>query len=248
MDPAKPESADQSAMWTPVARGRAHELVIDAIEEQVAAGRLKVGDTLPPEREFAARLGVSRAGVREAIRVLEGHGVLESRVGAGRESGTVITSMPSPALTRLLRLHIGLSNFPTKDVTETRVALERASATAAARNASDEHLAAMVASLKAMDRSGVTVEEFNDADTDFHVAIAEAAENRLLADLTIAIRASLRAPILVAMNSVERWPELRGHLTAQHWQIYDEIAAGKAVRAADLLEDHIRFAFRELPV
>ncbi|MDO5493227.1 MAG: FadR/GntR family transcriptional regulator [Nesterenkonia sp.] len=233
--------------WAPVPKARAHELVIEAIEEQVMAGRLKVGDTLPPERELAAMLRVSRAGVREAIRVLESHGALESRVGAGASSGTVITAMPGTALTRLLRLHVGLSNFPLGDVVELRIALERASAGLAAHNADDGDLDRMRETLSRMESAEADREVFNDADTDFHVAIAEAAGNRLVADLTTAIRNSLRAQILHAFHRRESWEDLRGRLLDQHREIFTAVEAGDADRAAALIEQHIRFAVSELP-
>lgn len=134
---APPSARTPDLSWAPIPKSRAHELVIEAIEEQVMSGRLSVGDTLPPERELASMLQVSRAGVREAIRMLESHGALESRVGAGSSSGTIITAMPSTALTRLLRLHIGLSNFPVGDVVELRIALDRTSAGLASKNADD---------------------------------------------------------------------------------------------------------------
>ncbi len=77
------ESVTPAPQWRPVPRVRSHELVIAAIEDQIMGGALKVGDPLPPERELAARLQVSRAGVREAIRVLEAQGVVRANVGAG---------------------------------------------------------------------------------------------------------------------------------------------------------------------
>ena len=70
-------------LWLPVRKARAHELVIEVIEDRILSGALKVGDALPPERELAASLEVSRAGVREAVRVLESQGVLRSQPGAG---------------------------------------------------------------------------------------------------------------------------------------------------------------------
>lgn len=244
---SSPSARTPDLPWAPVPKTRAHELVIEAIEEQVMAGRLKVGDTLPPERELAARLKVSRAGVREAIRVLESHGALESRVGAGASSGTVITAMPGTALTRLLRLHVGLSNFPLGDVVELRIALERASAGLAAKNADDDDLTRMRETLARMEPADAGREAFNDADTDFHVAIAEAAGNRLVADLTTAIRNSLRTQILHAFHRRESWERLRGSLLAQHREIFEAIAAGESERAGDLIEEHIRFAVAELP-
>lgn len=248
MDSPQEGAERRTADWTPVPRSRAHELVIDAIEEQVAAGRLVVGDSLPPEREFAARLGVSRAGVREAIRVLEGYGVLESRVGAGRGSGTFIAALPSEALTRLLRFHIGLSNFPVEDVQETRIALERASAGLAAQNSSDEDRQQMLSAIETMENDGGSVETFNDADTAFHVAIAEAAGNRLLADMTVAIRASRRSPLLTAIHSTQGWEQVREELIEQHRGIFDAISAGQSHQATELIEEHIRFAFAHLTI
>ncbi len=192
--------------WRPVARPRSHELVIAAVEDQIMSGALTVGDPLPPERELAARLEVSRAGVREAIRVLEAQGVVRSNVGAGPLAGTFIASMPSAALTRFLRLHVALSNFPMTDIIDARVMLERNSATLAASHVDAATLASIHTPLAAMDVPELGCEPFNDADTDFHVAIAEASGNRLVADMTVAIRASLREPILRAMRRVPIGP------------------------------------------
>lgn len=236
-----------SPQWRPVARVRAHELVIAAIEDQIMSGALEVGDPLPPERELAARLQVSRAGVREAIRVLEGQGVVTASVGAGAEAGTFIAAMPSAALTRFLRLHVALSNFPMADIVDARVMLERNSAGLAAVHATEAQLTAIRLPLTAMDDDGRGCEPFNDADTDFHVAIAEASGNRLVADMTIAIRASLRAPILAAMQKVVDWPAQACRLQGEHHGIYRAIAGHDAAQAADLTERHIRNAFTAMP-
>ncbi len=241
---SQPESG--APVWRPVGRARAHELVIDAIEDQILAGTLAVGDPLPPERELAARLEVSRAGVREAIRVLEGQGVVRSSVGSGREAGTFIAAMPTAALTRFLRLHVALANFPVDDVVAARVMLERSSAALAAQHADAEALAVVRRSLDAMDAPGLPREEFNEHDTHFHVAIAEAGGNRLVADMTTAIRDSLRLPILAALRALDDWGGTCGRLRAQHHGIYDAIVSGDATRAADLAEAHILQAQAEL--
>lgn len=241
------QSATPVPQWRPVPRVRSHELVIGAIEDQIMSGALKVGDPLPPERELAARLKVSRAGVREAIRVLEAQGVVTANVGAGPDAGTFIASMPSAALTRFLRLHVALSNFPMHDIVDARVMLERNSAMLAAAHAGEDKLAEVRAPLSVMDDIGADCEPFNDADTAFHVAIAEASGNRLVADMTVAIRASLRQPILEAIRQVADWPGLARTLQAEHHAIYDAIAAHDGRSAADLTERHIRAAFNALP-
>ena len=242
---AKPAGKD--VPWRPVARSSTHELVIAAIEDQIMNGTLAVGDLLPPERELAAHLQVSRAGVREAIRVLEGHGVLRSDVGSGRGAGTFVAALPSAALARFLRLHVALSNFRLQEVVEARLLLEQTSAALAAERADAAALAEMERLLAVMDEPGVSREAFNDADTAFHVAIAEAGGNSLFSDMTGAIRGSLRAPILAALTQVSDWEAVARSLRAQHRGILEAIADGQAGLAGRRTEEHIRSASAMLP-
>ncbi|ASK66728.1 GntR family transcriptional regulator [Brachybacterium avium] len=242
---ARPAEAD--AAWTPVTRSSTYELVIDAIEDQIMNGALVVGDLLPPERELAARLRVSRAGVREAIRALEAYGVLRSEVGSGRGAGTFVAAMPSAALERFLRLHVALSNFGRHEVIETRILLEQASAALAAERADADALAELERLLVVMDDPDVTREGFNDADTAFHVAIAQAGGNALFSDMTAAIRASLRTPIMESFTKIADWQPIAVTLCAQHHGIFRAIRDGRAEEAAELTAAHIRHAAAALP-
>lgn len=232
--------AQTTAAWEPVPRSRTFELVLARIEEQILAGNLRVGDRLPPERELVELLGVSRAAVREALRVLEAQGVLRSRVGTGPASGSVIAAMPSEGLTQLLRLHMALANFPHNDVAEARATLERSSARLAAERATEDDLARMREHLLRMDQQGLALEEFNDSDTAFHVAIAEAGGNRLVADMTIAVRSAVRHTLLSAFHKLPDWEAVATRLRAEHHGVYDAIAAKDSERAGDLVEAHIR--------
>ncbi|MFC4058613.1 FadR/GntR family transcriptional regulator [Planomonospora corallina] len=236
----------EAAEWEPVPRFRTFELVLARIEEQILAGSLRVGDRLPPERELVELLGVSRAAVREALRVLEAQGVLRSRVGTGPSSGSVITAMPSAGLTQLLRLHIALANFPFDDVVESRATLESASARLAAGRATEEDLARMRAELARMDEPGLPRERFNDHDTAFHVAVAEAGGNRLIADMTVAVRNAVRHTLLGAFHRIGDWEAVAARLRAEHHAIYDAVAAGDGERASRLVEAHIRDFHRDV--
>jgi GntR family transcriptional repressor for pyruvate dehydrogenase complex len=230
-----------SSPWQPLPRARTYELVLDRIEEQIRAGRLSVGDRLPPERDLAAMLGVSRAAIREALRVLEAQGVLlKPQVGTGPESGSIIADTPGAGLARLLRLHVALANFPFADVVEARIILERASARLAAASASAEDLERIRAPLEQMDDPPLPREAFNDLDTDFHVAIAQAGGNRLVADLTGAMRNSLRHPLLEVFNRIDDWPPAAAMLQHGHHAIYDAIAARDPESAEKRTESHIR--------
>ena len=154
--------------------------------------------------------------------------------------------MPSRALERFLRLHVALANFPVDDVIQARIALERLSARLATANARASDLAAMREALAAMDVAGIDKSAFNDADTAYHVAIAGAAGNRLVADMTVAIRESMRLPLLDAFRNVGEWDDLVDGLRAQHQAIYRAIEERDADRAEDLVEEHIRSAWHRL--
>ena len=232
--------------WQQIPRTRAYELVIRQVEDQILAGALSVGDRLPAERDLAAKLGVSRAAVREAMRAMEAQGVVRSGVGVGPDSGTFLTSMPSKALTQFLRLHMALANFPIDDVVETRIMLERWSARLAARQASADDLATMERLLDAMDAETADMRAFNELDTDFHVAMAEAAHNTLITEMTTAIRHSMRSMMLTSFRDHGDWAQLSDLLRAQHRAIYDAIASHDQQRAADAVEDHLRSAYATL--
>lgn len=211
------------------------------------AGDLRVGDPLPPEREFAAQLDVSRAGVREAVRVLESSGILRSAPGSGPGAGTFVAALPRPALTRLLRLHVALASFTIDDLLRTRVALERASVHLAATTPEAGGLDRAREALSVMERPGVTREEFNDADTEFHIALAEASGNDFVASLTAAIRESMRSPILAGLVDTPEWESLAEKLTADHRDILRAVEDGDADLAMRRTEDHIYSAAAALP-
>ncbi|MGW0785614.1 FadR/GntR family transcriptional regulator [Streptomyces sp. NPDC002913] len=226
--------------WQPVRQSRTHELVLQSIEEQVFAGELKAGDRLPPERELAPVLGVSRSALREALRVLETIGVLVAQPGRGPDSGARIVRNPDDALGRLLRLHFALGSYSLHDVLEARVVLERSSWEAAARHASPEDLDEAGELVRRMGEPDVGVAEFNDLDTRFHVLIAGSSGNALTSTLTSAVRESVRPLILRALEEMDDWPATSRALNAQHEQLLRLVRDGRGAEAADLVEEHIR--------
>ncbi|GAA0536128.1 GntR family transcriptional regulator [Saccharopolyspora subtropica] len=239
---------EQAANWRPVARAHTYELVIDRIEEQILTGTLRVGDRLPPERDLAAMLGVSRSAVREALRALQAQGVLRMAVGTGPDSGTTVAALPSQAMTRLLRLHVALANFPLRDVVEARVMLERESARNAAVRATDQELADLHRMVEEMAAPDLDRDRFNELDIAFHVAIAEAGGNRLIADMTIAIRESLRHPLSRAFRDLgEKWTGIAAGLRDDHRAILAALRAHDPDLAEHRMVEHIRGFYATIP-
>lgn len=219
---------------------KAFERVLQHVEQGILDGSLRVGSLLPAERDLAVQLGVSRTAVREAIRALEAQGLLTCSVGAGAAGGTRIASEHGQALSTLLRLHVALGQVPVQDAVDLRVLLERTSASRLARDGQGCP-ADLGGALDRMRDTGLDLTGFNELDTAFHATIADLAGNRLVADLTVAMRESIARAIRSAARRATDWEDYRAEVLAQHAGIVEAITAGDADLAADRAEDHIRW-------
>lgn len=227
---------------------KAYEVVQRHIEKHIIDGTWSVGTLLPPERELATQLGVSRTAVREALRTLAAQGLIASNVGAGPESGTRITGQHGQALGKLLQMHVALAEFPVDDVVETRITLERHSASLLASKVSASDLATLSDLLARMENDSLALADFNELDTEYHVTIAELGGNQVTAVLTAAIRQALSSPIRTASSQLADYPSFRQQLCRQHRRIFEAIALRDGLLAADLMEEHIRSAYEVLPI
>ena len=107
--------------FQPIKAKRAFEAVCEQIRREVALGTLKPGDRLPPEREFAEQLGVSRTAVREAMRSLENAGIVQCQQGMG--GGAFIRKRDSSTVTQAVGDMVMLGQIPSHSVTEMRIIL-----------------------------------------------------------------------------------------------------------------------------
>mgnify|MGYP001263515329 FL=1 len=223
----------------------AYQIVLRHIEAGILSGEHHAGDQLPTERDLATQLSVSRSAVREAMRVLQTQGLITSSTGPGR--GTRIAPARGDALARLFQLHLSLSTAADADLTETRIALERSSAALAARRATPEALLRLQA---VIDESELVeaVDQFNSLDTELHVMIARVGGAELTADLTVGLREAVRERIRTLSKALPDWPGHRAQLLAEHRQIIDAITQRDAPAAANLVEQHIRRAYRTLGI
>lgn len=221
-----------------LAQRRAFEQIIAQIEEAIIGGTLRPGDRLPAERDLAESFGVSRASVREALRVLERFGVVTARVGNGPNSGSVIANNAAAGLTNALLLHTAVMSIPTKDIMDVRMVLEMYAGRLASQEAKKDQLAELGGLLEEM-RVAETTEEFHRIDTAFHVAIATASGNELLPVMMESLRGAIQRDMLDGFAQHGDWRALRTHLCAQHQQILDAIRVGSGELASTLLKEHI---------
>jgi len=162
---------------------------VQQIEESILKGALKAGDQLPAERDLAQRFGVSRTAVREAVKALREKGLVEAYTGRG----TFITDGTSQAVRQSIGLiaKIGQPNGSTQ-LAEVRAILEPEIAALAATRIQEPHLALMREAVALMDRKYDDPDAFIEADLDFHLAVAEAADNPMILSLLDSIVGLLR--------------------------------------------------------
>ena len=232
-----PELAGPLALWyasimndalRPLSRPRLYEQVAGRLRDYVVAHRLRVGDRLPPERELAERLGVSRTSVRQAIVALEVQGLVEVRHGGG--TYLMRDRLEPEPLERLVDRKRRLP-----EILDARDAIETKLAELAARRRDDADLAELDAALAAMraaiDRGELCVAE----DERFHGAIIAAARSQLLADFM----AHLSAEVAESRQESLRQPGRPAQSYEQHVRVAEAIRAGDPEAAAAAMHAHV---------
>lgn len=168
-----PRPPVRPAEFRAVRRGRVYEEVVRQIQDFIVSGRLEPGDRLPPERELAQRLQVSRGSLRDAIRTLELVGLVRSRQG----EGTLICDVSPEALLGPLSTALVRKRELVAELLDVRKMIEPRLAARAAAHATPEQIARLEDVLHRqglkMRRGEPAVEE----DSEFHYTIALAARN-----------------------------------------------------------------------
>jgi GntR family transcriptional repressor for pyruvate dehydrogenase complex len=216
--------------------GTAAEQVIWQLREMIHRGELRPGDKLPPERDLAKVLGVSRPTLRGGIRALAAIGVLETRQGAGT---FVVKSDGPPALdSSPLRLMASLHGFTSAEMFEARQSLEMAVAGLAAERATSEHMALMSEEIAGMYASLDDPEQFLVHDMRFHQAVASASRNRILTSLM-----NMVATILfdVRRKTVKRARDLK-ESAEMHRHIYRAVRSRDSEAARTAMRNHLTLA------
>jgi GntR family transcriptional repressor for pyruvate dehydrogenase complex len=198
---------------------------------RIAAGDLRAGASLPPQRELAQDLGVSLSVVREAIHRLQVLRVVQTRHG----SGTVVQklSWSQIAVEPALRV-LAFEPRTLRDVWEARYAIEKETTQLAAQRATDDDLSAIEEILKAGDPAPETFERNHHLNTAFHLAIAHAAKNAILIDL-------LRPLLEVGFTTI---PDVFDRRSADvaweaHRRLFAAISKHDAVETREALAHHM---------
>jgi GntR family transcriptional repressor for pyruvate dehydrogenase complex len=206
------------------------------VHELIERAELKPGDRLPPERELAKQLGISRPALRAGLRSLVSVGKLRSRQGAG----TFIADGPPVLDSEPLRLLASLHGFTFDNMFEVRSILEVSSAGLAADRANGEQMATMAEEIAEMYASLDDPQEYLVHDIRFHRAIAAASNNPTLATIVEMVSAVMYER---RRESIEQAHDFSESIE-MHRQIYTAIRARKSEDARAAMREHIQRAQR----
>jgi GntR family transcriptional repressor for pyruvate dehydrogenase complex len=209
-------------------RSRLYEQVAEQISAWIADNGLQAGDRIPPERELAQRLGVSRATLSQALVALEVIGVVAVRHG----DGTIVAGSPRASrIVEAIRAHA--DRLP--EIIETRDALETKIAALAAARRTDEDLARIDDALAAMAADVEAGGRGVEGDERFHGAVTAAAHSLLLARLMDEIGDLIKETRIESLSQ----PGRPGNSLAGHRAIAEAIRAQDPEAASAAMHAHV---------
>lgn len=190
-DGSTPASTHSTVLLTPVDVPKASDVLARELRERILSGELTEGVALPAERELVKQTRMSRATVREALRILEVQGLV--RVRTGRAGGAFVQRPTPAAMARSVSMLIRGRQINLADLLETREALEPFCAELAARNRTDDDLAVLDRANDAIAALDTDLRAFLRANLDWHIGVAVAGHNDLLIGFMTALSQAIYA-------------------------------------------------------
>lgn len=206
-------------------------LALKAILAYIFKAQLKDGDRLPPERDLAAQLGVSRRALRQALAQME----IEGQVWRGKRTGTILGRR---APLSVLSVDRSLTRSSPTDIMEARLTFEPAIAALAASKATASDLDKIENSMRRT--SEVTDDEsWMRWDGTFHLAIAEATRNEIFVSIVAAFNIARAAPEWKSLRVAAVTPEVRRATVEDHKAIWEAISGRQPEEARREMRKHL---------
>lgn len=223
--------------YRPIERRKTYELVAGQLIAQISARRLKPGDRLPPERQLVESYAVGRSSVREALRMLESKGLIES---SGNGSFSVATYL-NP-LNESLDLLVAVDAVDFSELFEVRRIVEGEAAALAASRRTKAETRALTEAIEQMEDGLPSEERFITADLRFHMLVAQATRNRVVVQLMDAIRSLLQR----SLSSSYHIPGSPERAIEMHRLIFEAIEAKRPEEARQRMQEHVARVERDI--
>lgn len=217
-----------AALFQPVQPPTAFEQTVERLATAIKLGLLGPGDQLPPERELAEQLQISRTTLRQALTTLTQSGHVTS--SRGRRGGTFVAD-PLPVAARPRRV---VNEAEMRGMLDMRLAVETGAALRAAERASPDDLKRLLLLTEQMD-AAPEFEDYRRADMLFHLGMAEAAQSPPL----VALMTQTHSRLDEAIELVPHPPEILSRSNAQHRAIVACLEKGDALGVVKLVREHV---------
>ncbi len=209
------------------------------LERLILDGGLVPEQKIPSERQLAARLGVSRSVIREALHELQGRGIINTWHGKG---SFVAGMVPKPGVREEHSPleHLFESHPRTLyDLLEVREQLEGQAAMLAAQRATSMDRHRISKAFRALEDT----DPLSNARPDhgFHLAIVEASHNPVLVHLLNSLKNMMLMTVQASVANLNPQEQMRRKIVLQHRQLYDAVIKGKPGPAQKAASAHVRF-------
>ncbi len=215
---------------TTVRRVKLSDVVTERLREMII-NEMKPGDKFLSEKDLAAKLGVGRSSIREALIVLSSVGLVER----GNE-GTFVCELPADFLVEPLSLLLQLDNADIMDVLELREILELEAVTRATCLATPEDIANLETIMWEMLRPGLETDEFIEADVRLHQYIAGTSGNKILKEIIGSVR--------IVLNRFHKQicydPDVQKAAISQHKKLIKAISEKDTETARQIMKEHLK--------
>jgi DNA-binding FadR family transcriptional regulator len=201
--------------------------VADNIREQISAGELRAGDALPSEAELAERFSVSQRVVRDALRTLNGEGIISTRQG----KRAVVRDFKPVAVGNYMRFVLDGDYLAIDELMEFRALLEGHAARLAAERATPPQVAVMRRTVRTIADAGDDIERRVLADLELHDLIADASGNRFIHGMLAAMADTLAEERRRGAELIQSTGADHLENDSQHAALVDAIANGEPEEA-----------------
>ena len=230
-----------AGLFTPIRVERVADKIADQLKKIISDGVVKVGDRLPPERELAEQMGVSRASVRDALQQLEMQGMLDIVHGGG----SVVRNITGQEIRKTLELFLERDPKRVLELAELRAFMEAWAAREAAKHRTQAELETIRGYLEEMERDFEKGQIRYDVDFKFHTEIAAATHNTIYLHLIDNIYGLINYSIKVHREEVFTGRGDQETILNHHRNIYDTIRSGDPDAAEAAMKEHLAFVVRE---
>ena len=226
-------------MFSKIQHERTADNVVRQIEALILEGVLRPGERLPPERELAIRLDVSRPILRDALKQLEARHLIWTRHGEGTFVADVIGTVFQEPMVGLVRRH----ERAIYDYLEFRRDLESQAAAYAAERATeaDRAILGQIFAEMLAAHGDEDPEEETRLDIEFHMAVIEAAHNIVLMHMMRSCYRLLAEGVFYNRGQLYSNPAWRDALLEQHRAVHDSIQGRQPERARQAAAAHVGF-------